>query len=81
METQKILNFITDLNSFIEQNEKEVQTKDIRVSQKFISTIEALMNIDDTFTLNHMDLKKHIVYNEDGSFYLSDLLKSAIFVA
>ncbi len=78
MKTQKILKFMKDLNKFIEDNEAKIETKNIKVTPDFIKVIEDLMKRDEEFTLNNMDLSKHIIINEDGTFLLSDPLQEAI---
>jgi len=78
MEQTKILKFMGELNKFIEDTQNKVETKDKEISRDFISVIETLMQIDKDFNLENMDLTKHLIINEDGTFYLSEPLKESI---
>ena len=78
MKTQKILKFMKELDNFILEVDKKIPTRDKKVSPDFIRVIEGLMKRDTDFNLEKMDLSKHVIVNEDGSFYLSEPLQESI---
>lgn len=78
MEQTKILKFMNELDKFITDTENNIETKDKEVSKDFVRVIETLMQLDDNFNLENMDLTKHLIIKDDGSFYLSDPLKQSI---
>jgi len=83
MGQNKIVDFITDLETFISSKEEGIEDKDIKLSPLFFKIIDNLEKLDDSFSVEKgMDLRKHIYIKEanleENGLVLSEKLLEAI---